>query len=160
MSPRINAPGAGSCVFGNVVRAVTWVQPGGRAAGAVRFQAASARLPGSDSGQLRPAVEGDRHGLLRLPGLLQRHFRYLRRPAPGLDSEIGPWGFPFSRTGDSSLQCEGKHPRSRSVSALGAPVAGGDACLTRRCVPVWLVAPYWPGPAIVMVVECESIRSS
>ena len=105
----------------------------------------------------RPNVEGDRHGIL---GLLQAHIRHLRPPAPGLDSEIGPLGFPFSRAGESSLQCEGKHPRSLSASALGAPVAGGDACLTRRCVPVWLVAPYWPGPDTVKFSELDSFLPS
>ena len=54
MSPRINPLGARGCEFGNVVRVVTRVQPRGRAVGAVRFQAASARPPGSESVRLRP----------------------------------------------------------------------------------------------------------
>ena len=55
MSPRINPLGARGCEFGNLVHAVTRVQSSGRSVGAVRFQAASARLPGSYPGRLRPA---------------------------------------------------------------------------------------------------------
>ena len=90
MSPRINPLGARGCEFGNVVHAGTRVQSNGRGVGAVRFQAASPRLPVLDSVRLRPVSQerrpvasyGRRPGVAedRLPGFHLRVLRRLARP--------------------------------------------------------------------------------
>ena len=124
MSPRINRPRAGSCGFGNVVRAAAMARSGGRAVGAVRFQAASPRLPGLDSGRFRPAPQDRRPaaGYGRRPGSDEGRvpgfrLRLLRRLA-------WPYGI--------RNRVAGKGLRAVSVAGEGDPRLDGRAVVFVR----------------------------
>ena len=154
MSPRINPLGARGCEFGNVVHAVTRVQPRGRAVGTVRFQAASARPPGSESVRLRPAPQDRRlaAGYGRRPGFAEGrvpgfHLRVLRRLAwpDGTRNRVAG-NYRASEVGGVALGLDGPgdeqqwERRKMPGGGHGLPPAipghksvGGDRCARPPC---------------------------